>query len=691
MAFRRADPRPFIPRGLNQIEVHNRKPMERVVLMKPRQKHQNLAIVSIDPMPEHQVTFNAIRDVVSDFLNNALHVDFTNMQPTHLGQAFIRFRNVYDKDRLIQDSPFQFGDVSISFVDHNRGRNWRAVNFNRECWLMLLGYLPDYREDEFIVNTISSFGRVISWVDDERHLSRLLVRARVIDLESVPQFLVMTEGEGFQGESWTIQCEILHGELLGGLPQDEDPAPGPGAFPPGGPFDHFGFGQIGPGPVIQPGQNNLNAGFGGGIPGHNFAPADDQGDGPAEGMVGQLGAAGDIAQVNAGWNDWPAVNIAVPDLNVQAAPKNLQVIDLNDPMDMEEMIIDPVMHGPMPQEMFLELNDLLNQVNEDEEEHLADPDNLFPVQDELAGLIDEPEPVEVNIPALNNPAVDALHLEIPEDELMNDDEIQQQINEEAAEVDQAIQNNIQVGYAMIADAPMPLFPGLSNGLAGYAGPWDKFFSPPAGSTPQFFVPMDWVNFFTAALLTPMHFDKAKELLRSNSLLANISNEKCIGFSLPNKCPSKTPPSCAILEMEQEISDVDPLEAPPVFADGKSVRVKGKDKVIIVESDVRRSPRLQQSRKGFYNPSCNEKQCLGCKAKPPTLSSKVIRNLCSSLCDVDATLVSDEALNKKRKNEAPGKSKMDKKAVTAPSKPKKATPEELDPSKMVDKEDDINDD
>jgi hypothetical protein len=44
----------------------------------------------------------------------------------------------------------------------------------------------------------------------------------------------MTEGEGFQGESWTIQCEILQGQLLGGLPQDEDPAPGPDAFPPGG-------------------------------------------------------------------------------------------------------------------------------------------------------------------------------------------------------------------------------------------------------------------------------------------------------------------------------------------------------------------------------------------------------------------------------------------------------------------------
>lgn len=83
------------------------------------------------------------------------------MQPTHLGQAFVRFRNAYDRDRLIQMSLFQFGDVVISFVEHNKGRNWRAVTFNRECWMLLLGYPPDYREDEFVVNIISSFGHVI--------------------------------------------------------------------------------------------------------------------------------------------------------------------------------------------------------------------------------------------------------------------------------------------------------------------------------------------------------------------------------------------------------------------------------------------------------------------------------------------------------------------------------------------------
>jgi hypothetical protein len=36
-----------------------------------------------------------------------------------------------------------------------------------------------------VVNTICSFRRVISWVDDGRHLPRILVRVRVVDLESI--------------------------------------------------------------------------------------------------------------------------------------------------------------------------------------------------------------------------------------------------------------------------------------------------------------------------------------------------------------------------------------------------------------------------------------------------------------------------------------------------------------------------
>lgn len=86
---------------------------------------------------------------------------------------------------------------------------------------------------------------------------------------------------------------------------------------------------------------------------------------------------------------------------------------------MQKMIIDPVIQGPQPQEMFLELNDLLNQVNEEEEDAKAEQDDFF--LDQMANPAIDPPTVEVNMHVLNEPM---MPLEIQEDELMNDDEIQ---------------------------------------------------------------------------------------------------------------------------------------------------------------------------------------------------------------------------------------------------------------------------
>jgi hypothetical protein len=64
----------------------------------------------------------------------------------------------------------------------------------------------------------------------------------------------MTEGEGFQGHSWTVQCEILEQQLLGGLPADEEPILV--IQENGNPqmFDFFGLGH----PGIRPQGNDHN-------------------------------------------------------------------------------------------------------------------------------------------------------------------------------------------------------------------------------------------------------------------------------------------------------------------------------------------------------------------------------------------------------------------------------------------------
>ena len=69
---------------------------------------------------------------------------------------------------------------------------------------MLMGLPEDYWEQEFIEIMLGSCARVISWDNDPDHLARLIVMARVVDLESIPHFSVFADGIGYEGQSWTV-------------------------------------------------------------------------------------------------------------------------------------------------------------------------------------------------------------------------------------------------------------------------------------------------------------------------------------------------------------------------------------------------------------------------------------------------------------------------------------------------------
>jgi hypothetical protein len=87
---------------------------------------------------------------------------------------------------------------------------------------MLFGFPVDYWSNDCIQSAIASFGRVLLSENDRRKLARLLVKARVTDLNDVPHFIVLTEADGLQSHSWTIQCEILKQQILPELPADEE-------------------------------------------------------------------------------------------------------------------------------------------------------------------------------------------------------------------------------------------------------------------------------------------------------------------------------------------------------------------------------------------------------------------------------------------------------------------------------------
>lgn len=189
---------------------------------RPLLRNEDWAIATIQPLPGNVLIFQDVRAVLDDFFAEVVRVQIISIQRTHLGQALIKFARVPDRDSLVLNSPHQFGNILISFVRHNQGRNWRRFFFNREVWLMLLGFPCDYVEEKYIDIALSPFGRMISWHSDPDYKASLLVRARVVDLESVLHFIVFSEIEGLEGDSWTIQCEVVQQELLGVGPLDEE-------------------------------------------------------------------------------------------------------------------------------------------------------------------------------------------------------------------------------------------------------------------------------------------------------------------------------------------------------------------------------------------------------------------------------------------------------------------------------------
>jgi hypothetical protein len=122
------DPRPFVPLGYQIQHIEGRLAVKRVVVRRRPKEHEQYAIATIDPFPEGLVPFDNVRDVLGEFFNEVARVGFVALQPCPFGAAYVQFRNVSDKDRLISSSPNQFGDVTISFVNHDEGINWRGVS-----------------------------------------------------------------------------------------------------------------------------------------------------------------------------------------------------------------------------------------------------------------------------------------------------------------------------------------------------------------------------------------------------------------------------------------------------------------------------------------------------------------------------------------------------------------------------------
>jgi hypothetical protein len=142
MAFLNINPAPMMLPDFSRVVVQGREPFIRMVTPRAVPKNEDLAIATVTPLPQAEVPFHEIRDVVLGLLveDYGLQIRDIQMCPFGRGQAYVRFARISDRDGIVAHSPHHHHGFNVSFVKHNRGDNARRVNFNRECWLMLIGY-----------------------------------------------------------------------------------------------------------------------------------------------------------------------------------------------------------------------------------------------------------------------------------------------------------------------------------------------------------------------------------------------------------------------------------------------------------------------------------------------------------------------------------------------------------------------
>nr|TKW38721.1 hypothetical protein SEVIR_1G134300v2 [Setaria viridis] len=530
--FQRANPHPFMLPGFNPHWVSNHERMVCAVVPWRRPLHEYWDIITIEPMLEFEVLFHAIEVILREFFVDHMRLEIMDIQPSHLGQAL-----------------------------------------------------------EDIDQAIGYFARLISWEHDVKHKYHLILKASVVDLASVPEFIVSTDGDEFHGQSWTIQCEILQHTMIGVLLADEDPKPNDHPLNDNNPpiHDFFGFGQ--------PGQD----------PPNHWQEVEIQ---PPPNPIPDIWLVWNAANNNKAPNGMPDLNLA-PDQD-------------DNMVEVVQKVEENFIHNAVNFSDSSSLPGSNSSVNMDNNEEIPAIDlNL------VLGL-----PIQQQYGAF-------LHEEIVEEDLWPNN-----FQEEDLENNQP--NNIQIGMVRV-QGNFSIDPGYNafsqrKPTVETFRIWTKHFDNKLPSIPKTSIPLEGADFFTSLLSSPTHLKWAKKFLASKAwecVTSSLYNSNSLRFSLPSERPHI---QIACDNPDENIKT--PQEASP-----RKRRKIFATKVILVEDDkVKRSERLKDLARGFKKQTCIGKYCLAFSAdRPPTVSPSVFKSLgATTFCQMDAKELSDEVLNAKKR-------------------------------------------
>jgi hypothetical protein len=130
--------------------------------------------------------------------------------------------------------------------------------------------------------------------------------------------------------------------------------------------------------------------------------------------------------------------------------------------------------------------------------------------------------------------------------------------------------------------------------------WAKYFAPAGTLDISVKIPKKWAPFFLSNLLQPEAFNWSKSFLSSEipPILLELELES-LSFAIPKGCPKDKFLEDVLSENSQSTNTGQEKNSYDVPAP------------IIVESELRRTKRLKDSRAGFRQGACSKRICLMC--------------------------------------------------------------------------------
>lgn len=161
-----------------------------------------------------------------------MHVRLNEVQPSPLGDAFVRFGSPVERERFL-DRIIQFGPgYTLRFIKYDEGVHVREHHLDREVWIMLMMFPNDARNNFAKSKAVAGFGLLRYWYDTTNN-SRVVVKVYLHDEARIPDDVVVTAGVEPRVRSWTCPVVLLKRKDVA-INGDEDffpPAEGGPAHP----------------------------------------------------------------------------------------------------------------------------------------------------------------------------------------------------------------------------------------------------------------------------------------------------------------------------------------------------------------------------------------------------------------------------------------------------------------------------